>query len=309
MDSMADEPVTGTDAGAEPTFEQEFEAAREEQTGAEPSQAAEAGEEPAKATDGGDPAEPEARAPLPPEEIEKRWKDSKAALKAERAERQRSAEKAAALEAELATLRAGRGADQQQTAADEPPDHEDDPIGAIEWMKARIAANDAKEAEAQAAQEARQRESQEVQSLTKEFSDHEAEFREETPDYDDAVKYLRENRVKELILFGYPENEAINLFAQEVFATLRDTKQRGLNPAQVAYGLAKQRGYAGKVAGATMLDTIAKGQSAAKTLSGGGGKGNGELTVEAVGNLKGAAFDTAFAKLMSQERERERRLG
>jgi hypothetical protein len=89
-------------------------------------------------------------------------------------------------------------------------------------------------------------------------------------------------------------------------SALHDMQAKGMNPAEVAYGLAHQRGFRGG-GGGSALDAIARGQAAAKTLSGAGGRGGGELTYESVAPLKGEAFDAAFKKLTAQERERERR--
>jgi hypothetical protein len=290
---MTQDTDIGAAGGAMPeadAFTQEFEAARAAQS--DPIGTAEA--ERAEPADGrGE------RPPLSPEEIQKRWTDSKIALRQERRARQAQAQRAAALETELSSLR------QQMQGG--PPDPREDPQAALEYLHARVAEGDA----AHETFHARQHEAAQVHRLAQQFTDYEAEFRETVPDYDEAARFLRDMRIGELTQLGLDEAAAMQVFTGEVLASMQDVVSQGINPARYAYVLALQSGFAdgggGASRGGGRLDTIARGQAAAKTLSGPGGRSTGELTYESVANLKGDAFDAAFKRLTAQERERERR--
>jgi hypothetical protein len=219
------------------------------------------------------------RAPLLAEEVQKRWGDSQAALREERRARQSESRRAAALEAELQSFR---------VRAPGPPDPRQHPQAALEYLHERMAEGDA----AQQASNAQQREDFEVQALTRDFQHAEAEYREVTPDYDDAVQFLRDTRIGGLVNTGYDETAATRIFQQEVMEVLREVRAQGVDPARFAYVLAQHYGY----------DAGSRLPSAQRERRSGG-----ELTYESVSALSGEAFDTAFKRLTVQERERERR--
>jgi hypothetical protein len=247
--------------------------------------------------EGGEPAEGEgeadqakAKAPLPPEEVEKRWRQTQGALKASRSELR-------ALRAEIAEFRASR---QQPQVEEVAPDPNEDPIGALEWMQKQFAA----QAEKQQAQQKETAEQAATRMIGERVTSLEADFVASQPDYYDAINHLRQSRANELLELGADPDEVDGMVSREILAGVRDALNQGLNPARVAYSYAKQRGFkpAGQSAEAS-LDRIAEGQKAAKSLSGVGG-GAKDLTPEYVSTLKGAAFDTAFAKLQEQEQRR-----
>jgi hypothetical protein len=266
---MTDTNVPGM-AGSDDDFVREYEAARAAQSGD---------------IDDPPPAETAApeREPLPPEEVEKRWRDTQAALRSERHARrtaERQAREAQEVYAEQLRALAGR-----------------DPVAGPHGAEERLGQADMRLDELGRAET--------TASLTREFQDYEAEFREVRPDYDDAASFLREARVGELVRFGHDAVSARQIFEGEVVDALQELRARGLDPAQAAYAMAQHRGYGAASSGGP-LGAIARGQAAAKTLTGSGG-GSAELTVEAVSRLEGAAFDAAFKRLADQERARERR--
>jgi hypothetical protein len=239
--------------------------------------------------------------------VEKRWRDTKAALGEERrmrraAERQ-AAEAQGAFEAQMRALaeRTGQGA----------PDVRADPAGTLEWVQQRILQADAWEAERREGVAAERRQAAETSDLTREFQEAEAEFREVAPDYDDAARYLREARLAELAQLGLDRSRALQVFRREVLSSAKDLEGTGISPARYAYVMALQQGYVGPGSvpppSGGGLESIARGQAAAKSLGGFGGRGGGELTHEYVASLSGEAFDAAFKRLTAQERERERR--
>ena len=274
-------------------FDAEFEAAREAEV--EPVDASVEGEaEPDSAGDD------EAPPPKPEKsEAEKAASSLQKALKAERRERQ-------ALQAKIEAL------EQRATAPREPvsnpwegiPDPNADPIGALEHIK-RIAdaqAEQQRQEQSRSAQEAailRQ-----VQTIADAMRDAEEDFRDDNPDYDDAVGFLRDQVMAELIDNGFSKSEALEKMNRDFLGLVPTALKAGKNPAEVAYKMAQKRGFKGLDKAAAKIETIRQGQSAARSLSAGGQQAAKPLSVTNVANLKGAAFDAAFDKLRQQERRR-----
>ena len=276
-------------------FDAEFEAAREAEYSPEAIDAPVEGEAEQD-------SEGEAEAPPPkPEksEAEKAASSLQKALKAERRERQ-------ALQAKIEAL------EQRATAPREPvsnpwegiPDPNADPIGALEHIK-RIAdaqAEQQRQEQARSAQEAAML--RQVQTIADAMRDAEEDFRDDNPDYDDAVGFLRDQVMAELIDNGFSKSEALEKMNRDFLGLVPTALKAGKNPAEVAYKMAQKRGFKGLDKASAKIETIRQGQSAARSLSAGGQQAAKPLSVTAVGNLKGAAFDAAFDKLRAQERRR-----
>ena len=274
-------------------FDAEFEAAREAEV--EPVDAPVEGE--AEQDSAGD---DEAPPPKPEKsEAEKAASSLQKALKAERRERQ-------ALQAKIEAL------EQRATAPREPvsnpwegiPDPNADPIGALEHIK-RIAdaqAEQQRQEQSRSAQEAAML--RQVQTIADAMRDAEEDFRDDNPDYDDAVGFLRDQVMAELIDNGFSKSEALEKMNRDFLGLVPTALKAGKNPAEVAYKMAQKRGFKGLDKAAAKIETIRQGQSAARSLSAGGQQAAKPLSVTNVANLKGAAFDAAFDKLRAQERRR-----
>lgn len=304
---MSDAPSFLAETPAETA---EFEAAREQVVAEvpEPAAAPAAAEAPKPA------AEPEKPVPAaaaePPKPADERPKFvPHAALHEERLRRQ-------ALEKELADLRAGK---QPQPETPTEIDPETDPIAALkeirDWQK-------------------QQREEGERQNQLRTFDSrvqaHEKDFADATPDYGDAVAFLREARAKQ-IQAGYEAvgrtitpQELGAILLHEARSTSHDALTNGRNPGEVFYTLAKSFGYAGKKAADPVpapalvpvevpqvlptkeadatIDRITRGQKAASKVGGGEAPDTGEVTLESLAKLDGAAFDAAFAKFSKSQR-------
>lgn len=110
------------------------------------------------------------------------------------------------------------------------------------------------------------------------------EFAKQTPDYMQALNYLRQSRGNELQAFGLNPQETAAQLLQEERQLLSFAAQQRRNPAEMAYAFAQQRGYrkgAGGNAGnpSQQLDRINAGQQAARSLSGVGGNAGGGAPV------------------------------
>lgn len=314
---MSEANVAGTEAGAAPVDADEAKyAAAFAEEGITTSTPADA--QPAADTEPKPAAEAQDRAPLPPEEVEKRWNDTKAAL---REERRKGKER----DRELAELRAQRTAPPAPPAPApqtfERPDPETDPLGYLKYVEARIEAGDAQAAEQQRAQHAQTEQQRQVQEVVGRVMEYERDFAEDTPDYHDAMTHLRGVRAQHYIALGYDQNTAGQLVDRDALQTAHDLMRNGRDPAQAFYALAKQAGFSGKAPepaptppapapAPNALDRVKAGQKAAQTLSGsGGGSTNNELDVSSINRLEGAAFDSAFEKYRAAAKRAERQTG
>ncbi len=232
-----------------------------------------------------------------------------AALHEERLRRQ-------ALEKELAELRAGRQPEPEQPAEIDP---EADPIAALKEVRAHIA---------------KQREETEQQNQLRAFDSrvqaHEQDFAAATPDYGDAVAFLREARATQIKAAAEALGKVITpqdigaILLHEARTTSHEALTNGRNPGEVFYTLAKTFGYTGKKAAdpaptpqpeptpapqvlptkeaEATIDRITRGQRASSKVGGGEAPDGGEITLESLAKLDGAAFDAAFAKFSKAQR-------
>ncbi len=276
-------------------FDAEMEAARQEQD---------------QEIDHGSDDEGEVEKPAVSKDVEKLERvaaDKSRMAHAERRKRQEAEARATALEERLARLERGNGGQvSDEIDFSKIPDVDADPIGNLEALRklaVRMAEQQQQEQRQTQAQTAQQRQFQQINTRMQEY---ENDFREVTPDYDDAAKHFREARMQELEEQGYEGDELQKALTAELVGLVARAMQSGKDPAEVVYKLAKNRGFG--ASGATKLDklpgklqTIDRGQKASRSLSGMGGKtGDGELSAESVYKLEGAAFDAAFAKLKAQ---------
>jgi hypothetical protein len=206
--------------------------------------------------------------PLPRDEVERRWRQTQGALRSSRADLK-------ALKAELAELRARGGSPDPST----PPDPNVDPLATVEWMRGQFVAA---------------QEQQAFSSFVSSVEQQEAEMAQAYPDYHEALEFLRVSRRAELVDFGVAEDDVDQIVAQEFLAGVADARRSGLNPARVAFKLARDRGYVRR----GRLSAIEAGSAAARTLSTSGGRGVGEGgSLEArIANLSGSALRDAWRR-------------
>jgi len=250
---------------------------------------------------------------LPPEEIRKRYDNTTAALREERGKRRE-------LERRLEAIERGEGRSmearqpRQERQQEEDIDPEVDPMGALRQLRAKVAAYEAEERMEAETQQQRQAKDEAIAQVERAFEEHEADFRDEHPDYDAAAKHYAESRARELLSFGIqPKN--VQTMLREEFANLAAMAIRARkNPAAVVYEAAKGRGYAkGKAAPAdadkadkgagSKLKDIARGARATSALQTGGGRSSTGVDAETIARINirtpegRAAFQREFAKL------------
>lgn len=192
----------------------------------------------------------------------------------------------------------------QQTPA--PPDETADPLGFV--------AHTAKQTQAQVDALARQqwerdqalqvqqqqwtREQQAEQQrrqLVDLTTQAEQAFAKTTPDYQDALTFLKTRRVKELVAAGWEPEQAAQATANEGWQLAHQWLMQGRNPAQMAYGMATATGYTPKTVDEEQKQEMHEaGQRAAKAT--GGGTVRAKLTAQQV-----AAMSPSQLARMSEE--------
>lgn len=249
--------------------------------------------------DGADTAETvekPAKAPLAPEEYERRMSAQSRDLREQRRE-------IASLR-EMISMRPALAADIKADVTE--PDMDADPIGWMKYAKGELDAFKSERAQQERDTKAQQEQQQAMAQIGKRMDEYERDFREDHADYNDAVAHFRKVREEELSESGTSAGEMADALRQDLVNIVARAIRAGKDPAEVVYKLAKNRGFAVD-APDKKLQTIERAAQAGKSLSQGSTRtGDGELTYEQVSALKGKAFTEAWTKLKAQERAAER---
>lgn len=140
-------------------------------------------------------------------------------------------------------------------------------------------------------------------------TESEIAFKQDAPDFDNAVKFLADNRLEELRDIGWSEAEAAKILRDEVKWIADKAYADEVNPAERFYNLAKRRGYAAEKpvvndnkAAEQKLESIQKGINTNKQLPPASKSVKQDLTAEqladmVVGINSGSDFDSAWNKL------------
>lgn len=249
--------------------------------------------------------------PLPYEELDKRHKQLQGALGEERATRKQMAERVQQMEQVLRQVVAQRQqAAQPQAEQPKVPTLDEDPIG---FFQHKLAEQD------RVIQQLTQGTQQTVEQFQRaqheqrfwgEVQRSEQEMRATNPDYDPAVTFLEESRVKELELMipdtaqayaeqqGYQSPAALRaaVLNNDRITIARQALQMGVSPAELYYKIAHQRGYKAAApavpqisrkatAQATPITATKAGMAASKSLSGGGASSNNAMSADDLAQL------------------------
>lgn len=238
--------------------------------------------------------------PLPYEELDKRYRNLQGALGEARGETR-------SLKQSMEQIAQDNARMQQFLAriAREQPAHDEDPyLAPVQRQVQTLAAQQRDLIEATRQQQQVLERQRQMEMLTTSVSTSEAQFARSNPDYFEAVDHLKQGRLQEYEVMypdGHPQAEthAINsgfrtaaelrnaLLMQDVRTIAAHANQMGMTPAEMAYRLAKQRGYAARQtpspaaavplapslaanvqpAAPSRIDTIRQGQQAASSLS------------------------------------------
>lgn len=190
--------------------------------------------------------------------------------------------------------------EQQQEAA--PPDPETDPIGAIRWLRDQVAAAQQRTTEVAKVTEADRAD----QHMAQSYRADAMRFAQNQKDFGDAYGFLLNGRDAELQAFGIGDAaERMRIIHDEEKGLVARALKDRASPAERVYALAKARGYAvkeekpadeKKPAVVEQIENIARGQSAAKSLSAAGGSPSEVLTAEALANMSEDEFAAYLEK-------------
>lgn len=177
----------------------------------------------------------------------------------------------------------------------EKPEFDTDPAG---YLKARV-----DDLDKETAQTKREREQQNVErQITSRIQGAEQSFMKEHPDYRDAVIHYVNVMSKNMEVLGViPENQRTEAIRQEILRLGAMAVQRGKDPAELVYEIARTTGFTGKtkVANEEKLETIERGQEASSTLGSGSRADAGKLTLDSLAKMD----DDEFNSLIGDEKK------
>ena len=176
-----------------------------------------------------------------------------------------------------------------------PPDPDEDVFAAVKHDRTQLQSIQEKLAELERQGETRAQMAS-LESMTRVA---EQRFREATPDYDDAVSHLKTSRVNELMLWGLPTDQAQMQVQQEAAEIVSHAIRNRKSPAEVAYEMARLRGYQPRsVAQQSPVSDEKKerAQQASKSLSGTGASPAGTMTAERLLKMSNSEFLEYSAK-------------
>jgi len=180
------------------------------------------------------------------------------------------------------------------------PDVQADPVGHIVGTMRQLGASQEQINQEVAAQRQRAQEAQLVSYVRTQASAHEREFRRDTPDYNDAVDYLKGIYDAQLAANGITDPGQRELMVQqEAIKISAMAIQQGANIAERFYNLAKATGYRPQQAQqaeqtpdpAAQIQRIARGQEQARSLGNTRGNGPTPMTAQKLLEMSDAEFD------------------
>lgn len=251
----------------------------------------------APATEATTTEEPPKKAPLSPEEYERRLQAQGRDLREQRSEIRTLRE--------MIQMRPQLAAEIKADQAE--PDMDQDPIAWMKYAKGELDAfkTERKQSDQSAKQQAEQQAG--MAQIARRMDDYERDFREEHPDYNDAATHFRTVRTEELAESGVAPSEMAAALQRDLVEVVARAIRANKDPAEVVYKLAKNRGF-GVDASTKKLQTIERAANAGKSLSQASGRtGDGELTFEFVAGLRGKDLREGYQKLRAQAKAAERR--
>lgn len=181
--------------------------------------------------------------------------------------------------------------------AAEPPNAEQDPLGALRYTQQQLA-----ELQAAVASQVR------GQQLHSAYVAGATSFSREHPDFAEAYNHMIQSRANELRVLGAPEGAIARQLRVEEEQMVAAAVGAGRNPAEIAYAAARARGWTprngggasrgnGDAAGAAASAGRA---AAAVTLGPGGRASRGPISAEDLSRLSGRDFDAGWERLFGR---------
>ena len=182
-----------------------------------------------------------------------------------------------------------------------PPDFDEDPVAALNYKIDKLSGKFEGQEKQTQEQIQQQKYDRQRANLLDTYQREAGRFAEQQPDFRDGYKYWLSAWRQELETMGYSEREIPNVLEQEEEKLVLRALEAGDNPAERVYRAAKLRGYKPSGNPAQKIDQLKKGQSAARTMSG-GGKTGAPLTAQALAEMSPEEFDEMLTKHPEQFR-------
>lgn len=173
------------------------------------------------------------------------------------------------------------------------PEFEDDPAANLDArLRAQEEALRANEEWRKQTEQVSQQ-TQQLQQFQNDFYAKEQAFAQNTPDYYEAVQYLRNQRAAELESLGYSTEQVGAMVDQEAMSYAVTASQNGVDPVQMFYNVAAQRGYKATPPATPEPDLtqIAALQEQAKAVGTSGQSGSAEVNLADLANMSDEDFD------------------
>lgn len=152
----------------------------------------------------------------------------------------------------------------------ESPDPNSDPLGAMMHQLNQVNANVADLQQKLTQEQQNNLLKQQFETFTDSVRQIKVAYEKTVPDFSAAYDHIRAVRTEDLRAVGVPESEIPKVLLQDELNISQNAIQRGKNPAEEIYNMAKRYGYAAKAVNLTpeqKLANIAKGQSSTKQPS------------------------------------------
>jgi hypothetical protein len=134
----------------------------------------------------------------------------------------------------------------------------------------------------------------------------ENEYRQTQPDYDKAIEHVVNARARELALYGLTPPQIQQTISEEATEIVRTAVARNMNPAEMAYKIAEQRGYRPETAAArchrqrsssaqAQIDALATARGQSKSLGSAPGSTPQTLNAEAIAKMDADEFERLYS--------------
>lgn len=219
-------------------------------------------------------------------------------------------EKRKASEAELAKARElldGLAKMREQIASRKPEDlpPADDPA-AIDHLRKRLAELEQGQTKITQHMDSAAVNAAEIQQIGAIMHQSEASYRQEHPDYDEAISHVVTARAQELALYGLNPAQISQTISEEATEIVRSAIAQGRDPAELGYQIALSRGYrpksgeeqqngGDKTVAQRTLDAIAAAKAAGKSVGQASGKTPKMLNAEAVLAMSPEEFEAVYS--------------
>lgn len=181
--------------------------------------------------------------------------------------------------------------DSVRKQVDAGPRFEDDPAGALKHENETLKAEIKQVQDKVAGNDQAALQNQNLQKFSAQLQAKEREFTKANADYPKAAEYVTELWRDEFREAGFEDSEIPNLVFQKSLGVTHQAMQKGRDPAEAVYKIAKRYGFSAqqKPDNESKLKTIEKGQEAAKNNSGGGGPE--DMSLASLAQMDGDAID------------------